>query len=105
RARPGPADARSRLPALRPPPARRVHVRRRAPGRPGFADRFGRSRLRRGLGLREPGRGDDRALVPYSRLPALVDRPPRHLDRTRPRGPLTMDGYADRRLDILVRDR
>ena len=64
RARRGRADALARLPALRAPAARRVHVRWRAARRAGLDHRSGRARLRRGLGLREPRRRHHRALVP-----------------------------------------
>ena len=46
----------ARLPALRPAAARRVHVRRRAAADRRLADRPRGSRLRRGLGVREPRR-------------------------------------------------
>ncbi len=66
------------LPALRSSADRRVHLRWRAPPGPGLDHRPRRARLRRGLGLREPRRGHDRAMVPRLRLPALADGPPRH---------------------------
>ena len=81
RRRRGRADARARLPALRPATARRVRVRRRTTDG-ALADRGPRrARLRRGLDLRQPRRPHDRALVPRRRLPAVADGPPRHLDR------------------------
>ena len=84
RARRGRADALARLPALRPPPARRVHVRRRAaPGRrTGSTDPDERDFDEVWI-FENPDGVDDRALVPRRRLPALADGPARHLDRHR----------------------
>ncbi len=92
------------LPALRSSADRRVHLRWRAPRGPGLDHRPRRARLRRGLGLREPGRADDRAMVPRVRLPALADGPPRHLDRHGRRDrPVTR--LADRQIEIVLRNR
>src|SRR5439155_25589244 len=94
----------ARLPALRAATARRVHLRRGTTPRPRLADRSGRPRLRRGLGLREPRRDHERALVPFGRLSSLAHGPPRHERRPCGRDRL-MAGYAERRLEILARDR
>ena len=56
RARRGPADALARLPPLRPPADRRVHLRRRAPAVPDSDHRPRRARPRRGLDVRQPRR-------------------------------------------------
>src|SRR6187402_3062298 len=104
RVRRGRADALARLPALRAPTARGVHVRWRAPAHARLDHRPRRARLRRGLGLREPRRRDDRALVPLGRLPALADGPPRHEHRCRGRDQL-MATLADRRFEMTLRNR
>ena len=74
----------ARLPALRPPPARRVHRSAASAGR--------RRRRSTDPDARDfdevwifdnPDGVDDRALVPRRRLPALADGPPRHVDRPR----------------------
>ena len=74
-------------------------VRRRAADGARLDQRRRRTRLRRGLDLREPRRRDDRALVPRGRLPALADGPPRHEHRPRARG-RRVTGLADRRLEL-----
>src|SRR5687768_12505351 len=95
RVRRGPADAVARLPALWAPFSRGVHVRWRATPDARLAHRPRRTRLRRGLDLREPRRRDDRALVPLGRLPSLADGSPRHEYRCRD-GDQLMGTLADR---------
>src|SRR4029079_16122223 len=103
RARQGRADALARMPALRAPSHRRIHLRRGTARCPGFDHRPRRARLRRSLDLREPRRDHDRALVPCVRLPALVDGPSRHLDRHRRGGGVRR--LADRSFEMVLRNR